>query len=393
MQQFNGNSFVAPIMDANLDHVPPYFVMPFFEYGDLTNPALGINQNIELAEQYFNRMIDCIEQLHSYNVFHRDIKPQNFLVGNGTLVVSDLGLCTEYDSPTAFTRTLAWGGTPRYMPPEYQNGGFRNADAAGDIYMLGLTFQDIICGGGPCNLPDALSVVIERATAYAKDRRYQSLAALRQSLSSAFDVVLGRVVGSGGVLSTLQSIVDRWTTASQVDSSEVSQFIDELILLPSDDQQRVCIELPREFFHVLDAALLAPGQLTRFIQSYFEMSEKADYPWSFAEVIASNMGIIFHSPFSSSADKADALRVAIVAAIRQNRFAAMDTCKGMIISVEDGGLAQRVFEVMIENPSYFMENIDPLTCRSPAIRQAIATLKANAAGVLQRPASGNFFPI
>jgi eukaryotic-like serine/threonine-protein kinase len=31
MQQFAGNSHVMPILDANLDHDPPYFVMPHYD--------------------------------------------------------------------------------------------------------------------------------------------------------------------------------------------------------------------------------------------------------------------------------------------------------------------------------------------------------------------------
>jgi hypothetical protein len=284
------------------------------------------------------------------------------------------------------------------MPPEFHAGGFRNADAAGDIFMLGLTFRDILNGAesghlGSGQLPHALSVVIERASAHDRSRRYQSLAALRQSLSLAFNVALGRVIGASGVLGTLQSIVDRWKTIGRSDVSEVSQFIDELRLLPPADQQRVCLDLPPEAFHAIAVTLLPPGQLGYLLHSYLGMAEDADYGWSYAETIATNMAAIFNSSFSSAADKAESLKAAVIAAIRQNRFAAMDTCKAMIASIQDVELAQRVFEIMMEHPSYFMENIDPLTCRSPVIQQAIATLKAKTADALQRPAPGNPFPM
>lgn len=398
MQEFNGNFYVAPIIDANLEHVPPYFVMPYFEHGDLTKQVELIRKDLVVAESYFNRMIDCIEQLHSKNVFHRDIKPQNFLVGNGNLVVSDFGLCREHDSSTNFTRASAWAGTPRYMPPEFQNGGFRNADAPGDIYMLGLTFRDMLFGDElpQTDLPqqvNGISVVIDRAIAYDKNRRYQSLSALRQSLTSAFDLALGRVVDSGGVLGTLQSIVDKWKTYGQSDWTEIGQFVDELSLLPQHDQHRVCLNLPSELFQVVARTPLPLGRLSGLVQIYLGMSNDADYEWSFAESIASNMAVLFTSPLASQEDKADALKAAIIAAIRQNRFAAMDTCTAMIVSITEGGLAQRVFEVMIEHPSYFLENIDPLMCRSPAIRQAIAILKANSAAVAQRAPFGGPFPI
>jgi hypothetical protein len=397
MQSFNGSHYVAPVIDANLDHSPPYFIMPFFEHGDLTHHAAHLRQDLAVAEQYFNRMIDCIEQLHNQGVFHRDIKPQNFLVGNGTLVVSDLGLCVQPDSPTAFTRSSVYGGTPGYMPPGFLAGGFRHADASDDIYMLGKTFFVLLSGLDAPELisgllPAPIFVVIERACAQDKVRRYQTLAALRQSLALAFNVVLGRAIGSGGVLGTQQAIVDRWQSTNQTDLAEFGQFIDELAMLSLSDRHRVCIDIPADLFHAVAHAPLPPGRLASFIQAYLEMATQAEYGWSFAETIADNMAILFHSPLVFEADKADALKAAIIAADRQNRFAAMDTCKAMIASVHDAGLAHRVYELMIENPSYFLENMDPLTCRSPAVRQAIATLKANAEAAQNQSELGNPFP-
>jgi len=57
MQSFNGSPYVAPVLDANLEHSPPYFVMPFFEHGDLMNQAAHLRQDLAVAEQYLNRMM------------------------------------------------------------------------------------------------------------------------------------------------------------------------------------------------------------------------------------------------------------------------------------------------------------------------------------------------
>ena len=138
MQQFKGNSYVMQVIDANLDHDPPYFVMPYFEHGDLMSKAEALRGDLAALEAIFNRMIECVAQLHDSKVLHRDIKPQNFLLNHGALVVSDLGLCSEHESGTAFTRSSVWAGTPGYLPPEYfTGGGFKSADQTTDIFMLG----------------------------------------------------------------------------------------------------------------------------------------------------------------------------------------------------------------------------------------------------------------
>jgi hypothetical protein len=380
MQQFAGSSYVVPITDANLDHDPPYFVMPHYEHGDLMGKAEQFRGNLEHVETVFNRMIDCLAHLHEKQVYHRDVKPQNFLVGNGTMVVSDLGLCTEHASPTGFTRSTQWAGTPGYMPPEFFNGGFKDANATSDIFMLGKSFYALLCGRDPMYLvaegiPPQLFPILERCCAVNSASRYQSLASLKQSLQSAFDVLLGRALGPGKAYALMRAIADRLRLSQQYSPAEVAQFVEELGHLEPSDQHQMCLELPPEAFSVLSQALMQP-HLSRFIQIYKGMAENATYSWSFAEDIAKNMKVLFDSDGTTSVDKAEALRVAIIAAVRQNRFAAMDTCKAMIVRAEDAEIGQRVHDILIEHDTHFIRHIDPAECRAPAVRAAVVSLKA-----------------
>lgn len=299
MQQFAGSSYVVPITDANLDHDPPYFVMPHYEHGDLMGKAERLRGNLEHVETVFNRMIDCLAHLHEKQVYHRDVKPQNFLLGNGTMVVSDLGLCTEHASPTGFTRSTQWAGTPGYMPPEFLNGGFKDANATSDIFMLGKSFYVLLCGRDPMYLvaegiPPQLFPILERCCAVNSASRYQSLASLKQSLQSAFDVLLGRAVGPGKAYALMRAIADRLRLSQQYSPAEVAQFVEELGHLEPSDQHQMCLELPPEGFSVLSQALVQP-HLSRFIQIYKGMAENATYSWSFAEDIAKNMKVLFDS--------------------------------------------------------------------------------------------------
>jgi len=380
MQQFAGSSYVVPIANANLDHDPPYFVMPHYEHGDLMGKAAQFRGNLEHVETVFNRMIDCLAHLHERQVYHRDVKPQNFLLGNGAMVVSDLGLCTEHASPTGFTRSTQWAGTPGYMPPEFLNGGFKDANAPSDIFMLGKSFYALLCGRDPMYLvadgiPPQLFPILERCCAVNSASRYQSLASLKQSLQSAFDVLLGRAVGPGKAYALMRAIADRLRLSQQYSPAEVAQFVEELGHLEPSDQHQMCLELPPEAFSVLSQALVQP-HLSRFIQIYKGMAENATYSWSFAEDIAKNMKVLFDSESTTAVDKAEALRVAIIAAVRQNRFAAMDTCKAMIVRAEDAELGQRVHDILVEHDTHFIRHIDPAECRDPTVRAAVVNLKA-----------------
>ena len=385
MQDFKGNGHVMSILDANLDHEPPYFVMPYYPHGDLQSKAQSIRSDFPSLEFVFFQMIECVAQLHDRNVYHRDIKPQNFLLdGTAKIVISDFGLCTEQGSSSAFTRSSQWAGTMGYMPPEFMHGGgFKTATASADIFMLGKAFYVMLSGRDPMylmpdGLPPQLVPVLERCCAIAKETRYQSLAALKQSLTAAFDVLLGRAIGPGKVHALLRAIADRLRTSNQYNSEEVGTFVEELALLELNDQIKICLELPKEAFSILSQSLVQV-HLSKFISIYKGMAELATYSWSFAETIAENMKVLFDSRETSPADKAEALRAAIIAAVRQNRFAAMGTCKAMIMSIESNDeLAQRVHDVLVQHDTYFIQNIEPNECKSGAVRAAVLALNAAA---------------
>lgn len=396
MQQFAGNSYVVPILDSNLDHEPPYFVTPLYEHGDLMGKASQFRSNLDQVEAVFARMIDCVSQLHDKGVLHRDIKPQNFLLGNGTMVVSDLGLCTEQESMTAFTRSSQWAGTLGYMPPEFVHGGFKSADATADIFMLGKSFYALLSGRDPIYLvaegvPPQLFPIIERCCAVTPLNRYQSLASLRQSLKSAFDVLLGRAIGPGKAYALLRSIADRLRLSQQYDPAEVKQFVEELGMLNAADQYQVCMELPSEAFSILSQELVQQ-HLPQFIQIYRGMTENATYSWSFAEIIAGNMKTLFEAQSTAPAEKAEALRVAIIAAVRQNRFAAMGTCTSMIVRIDEDELAQRVHDILIEHDTHFIQHIEPTECKAAAVRAAVVSLKEAADARLAAVADNDHFP-
>ena len=154
--------------------------MKYYPDGDLRNLAPLLERDLLAQETLIIQLIDCIQELHARNEFHRDIKPQNFLLDGTNVVVSDFGLTTEIGSATAFTRSSVFWGTHGYIPPEFLTGGFKNADAVGDIFMLGKTIYNLLTNRDPLylvgdDMPAPLFHVIERCCSIRKESRYQSL--------------------------------------------------------------------------------------------------------------------------------------------------------------------------------------------------------------------------
>jgi serine/threonine protein kinase len=373
---FKSNSKVVQIWDENLDADPPYFVMKFYAEGDLTTIAHELRSSQARQEVCFLRMIDCIQELHACDEFHRDIKPQNFLRDGDELVVSDLGLSTEVSSATAFTRSSLYWGTHGYIPPEFLQGGFKHADAAGDIYMLGKTFYVLLTGREPAYLmkddvPPPLFHIISRCCSLSKEARYQTLAELRQALVTSYDVLLNR---AGGVLQELFSaICDRLATSNQYDTGEVSRFIDQLSIANPDEQRQVFSELPDVFF-----SALSQGPLAENVRSFLDVFETyvdgMSYSWAHAETIAHQMNRIFRSAAVPPETRALALDLAIRAASYMRRFAAMDTCRAMVRAISDNNLALHVVPVILKSDASFLSDIELSTCSDSAIQNAIRVM-------------------
>lgn len=375
LASFKGNSKVVWIVDHNLDHDPPYFVMKYYEDGDLLKHVSTITQSLEAQEHMILQMIDCIQELHSRDEFHRDIKPQNFLLDGDQVVVSDFGLTTEIGSETGFTRSSVFWGTHGYIPPEFLAGGFKHADAAGDVFMLGKTIYVLLTQRDPLylvgdDIPAPIFHIIERCCSIPKAHRYQSLSELRQSVVAAFDVLLGRAGGVGKVKQLLSAIDDRLEQDHKYTTQEVSQFVEQLALLDERDQIKICFEIPQRFFAVIRQQPVI-ASLPGFLAVYDRLVESQDYSWSYAETIAKNMKTIFSGEDVPVQHKALALDLAIRAAYYMNRFAAMDTCREMITSVDDETLGLQVAGLVTKHNDTFVGGIEPSECRSDSIANAL----------------------
>ncbi len=93
------------------------------------------------------QVLDALCTAHAAGVLHRDVKPENVLIGaDGRVVLTDFGIATM-PGETALTMTGSLSGTPAFLPPERLNG--LPATPESDLWSLGATLYAAVEGRPP----------------------------------------------------------------------------------------------------------------------------------------------------------------------------------------------------------------------------------------------------
>lgn len=141
----------------------PYIVMQYIDglALNLLGPELGLEQKLVLIRD----VAEGLQHAHRCGLIHRDIKPSNIIVENAPgqgyrPVVLDFGLARQQAAP-GLTVTGAVVGTPHYMPPEQARGEIHILDRRGDVYSLGATMYELLCGEQPFSGESSLSILFK----------------------------------------------------------------------------------------------------------------------------------------------------------------------------------------------------------------------------------------
>ncbi len=97
----------------------------------------------------FSQIVAAVAYAHDQQVIHRDLKPNNVMIGEyGEVVLLDWGLARSLSTkPERTPRRQAPGdfdGAPAYVSPEQREGDERRVDERSDIYSLGAILYEIL---------------------------------------------------------------------------------------------------------------------------------------------------------------------------------------------------------------------------------------------------------
>lgn len=194
---------------------------PFFVMDCLT----GTNLNDRLKREgpmpanqvrdIFTQVCGAVDHAHRCGVIHRDLKPGNIMLmevdGQKDFVkVVDFGIARFEEEAQRLTRMGEVWGSPIYMSPEQCMGA--QLDARSDIYSIGVVLYEALTGQVPhfgatyvdtmskqigeparplrevrpdLNIPEKLEAVVLKALNKESDKRYQTMAELRDDLEQS----------------------------------------------------------------------------------------------------------------------------------------------------------------------------------------------------------------
>ncbi|WP_405530480.1 serine/threonine protein kinase [Streptomyces avidinii] len=141
------SAYTANLIDASLA-AAPYWLATEYVAGPTLGHAVAERGGlpVDTCRRLFAALAEGLASVHAYGVTHRDLKPQNVILGAQGPQLIDFGIARGVGE-TALTQDGQAPGTPGYTAPEVLLGA--EAGAAADVFALGATLAYAATGRPP----------------------------------------------------------------------------------------------------------------------------------------------------------------------------------------------------------------------------------------------------
>ncbi len=139
---------IVRLLDFVIEEGTPFLVLDYAPGGPLrTRHPKGSQLSLDTVVAYLKEITPALQYAHDQHILHRDIKPDNILVGRqGELLLSDFGIAVLSQTGRTTMQNYNVGGTPLYMAPEQYRG---KPEKASDQYALAIMVYEWLCGTVP----------------------------------------------------------------------------------------------------------------------------------------------------------------------------------------------------------------------------------------------------
>jgi serine/threonine-protein kinase len=208
-----GGEYVCRVDELFVDGSEPFIVMERL-HGETLRERLRREGPLPFDEamSIVSQLLDALDAVHQAGVVHRDVKPANVFITDGTVKLIDFGLAARAGTNAACdvrVESLNAFGTLDYLPPERLLEQ-HDVDHRHDIWSAGITLYAALTGTHPFlrdqwrdqvqatllddpppisemrdDVPPAIDDVISRALAKEREWRYPTARAFGIALCAA----------------------------------------------------------------------------------------------------------------------------------------------------------------------------------------------------------------
>ncbi len=195
---------IVGVKDCDIQYGIPFIVMDYAPNGTLRQRhPRGTRVLLANVITYVSQIAPALQYAHNRNLVHRDVKPENMLLGrDNQVLLSDFGIAVIFSTALSkYAKDSA--GTAIYMAPEQI---MRKPRLASDQYSLGVVVYEWLCGEPPfsgtqieitsqhlhapplpiyaqgVNIPPAVEAVVMKALAKQPEDRFPSVQDFAQAL-------------------------------------------------------------------------------------------------------------------------------------------------------------------------------------------------------------------
>lgn len=220
-----------------------FIVMEYMEGGSLRNRLNEVEGGpipIQEVVDWTLQTSEGLKEAHNKGIIHRDIKPDNLMLGpKGQVKITDFGLARIKSSPR-LTQSGAMLNTAAYASPEQVKG--IDVDYRSDLFSLGATFYELLTGENPFNADD-IHAIYYAITAKDPD----SPSSLRSDVSPELDEIViqllqknpeERYQSAEEIASDLKAIAAGREKSSGIEPEvETSEEVKRRIVIADDDSE------------------------------------------------------------------------------------------------------------------------------------------------------------
>jgi serine/threonine protein kinase len=234
---------IVPVHDAGCMADGRVFYAMKLVRGKRLDEHLTAETSLTDRLRLYEKICQAVAFAHVQGVLHRDLKPQNVMVGAfGEVLVLDWGVAKRFDTDASVAAriqeqcgprsnaTTDHGlvlGTPGYMAPEQARGALDLIDERTDVYGLGAILYFLLTSRAPLgtgllqvtpprrflpSLPRPIEAVCLKALAPAREQRYAGVAELADDIAR-FLAGLPVTAYPEGVFETTVRLTSRYRAA------------------------------------------------------------------------------------------------------------------------------------------------------------------------------------